>query len=111
MVQRLFSVREIVGKVGTRDQATKTVFYENARSNGVVWYIPPGEELPAHFHPGTDDVWIILEGEGEYYLGNGETHPVEPGMVAVAAKGDIHGGRCTGDKPLVFVAISAPHAG
>ena len=69
---------------------------------------PSRRELPAHFHPETDDVWIVLAGEGEYYLGNGETHPLEPGMVAVAAKGDIHGGRCTGDQPLVFVAISAP---
>ena len=64
MAQRLFSVQEIVGKLETKDKATKTVFYENARSNGVVWYIPPGEELPAHFHPETDDVWIVLAGEG-----------------------------------------------
>ncbi|MFA5535860.1 MAG: cupin domain-containing protein [Bacillota bacterium] len=108
MDKRLFSVEEVLKEVAGSTDAVKTVLYENPRSNGVLWYVPPGKEVPAHYHPETDDTWIVLEGEGEYYLGNGETHPLYPGLVAVAPKEAIHGAMTTGDKPLVFVAISAP---
>ncbi|MDN5345199.1 MAG: hypothetical protein PWQ18_1313 [Clostridia bacterium] len=106
MADRFFNVSEVIKDLGAR--ATKTILYENERTNGVVWYVPPGEEVVAHWHPATDDAWIIIAGEGEYYLGGGVTHPIKAGMVALAARGEIHGVRATGPEPLVFVAISAP---
>ncbi|MGF7185677.1 quercetin dioxygenase-like cupin family protein [Desulfitispora alkaliphila] len=106
MTERLFSVEEILTDVP--EKATKKVFYENERLNGAVWYVPAGEELPAHYHPETDDVWVVLQGKGEYFLGDGKTAPLEKGMVAVAAKTEIHGIKATGDEPLVFVAFAAP---
>lgn len=108
MDKRFFSVEEVLKEVMGKTEAVKTLLYENPRSNGVIWYVPPGQEVPAHYHPETDDVWIVLEGEGEYYLGEGVTYPLYPGLVAVAPKEAIHGVRATGEKPLVFVAISAP---
>ena len=108
MDKRIFSVEEVLKGVEDKNQAAKILLYENPRSNGVVWYVPPGQEVPAHYHPETDDTWIVLEGEGEYYLGEGKTYPLKPGLVAAAPKEAIHGVKATGDKPLVFVAISAP---
>lgn len=90
------------------EKATKNLLYQNERSNGVIWVIPPGESLPAHYHPDTDDVWIILEGKGEYFLGKGQTYPIEAGMVIPAEKMDIHGAKNTGKELLVFAAVSAP---
>ncbi|NLW06610.1 MAG: cupin domain-containing protein [Clostridia bacterium] len=106
MAERIYRVADVTR--GLPPQATKTVLYENERTNGVIWYVPPGEEVPAHYHPDTDDIWIVLQGQGEYYLGEGRTCPLEAGMVAVAAKGEVHGVRATGAEPLVFAAISAP---
>lgn len=105
MEKRFFNVKDYLD---TKDTATKTVLYQNDRSNGVIWYVPPGEEVPPHYHPETDDVWVILQGKGEYYLGEGKTEIIEPGMIIPAGKGQIHGAKAIGDEPLVFAAVSAP---
>lgn len=90
------------------EKATKNLLYQNDRTNGVIWVIPPGEGLPAHYHPETDDVWIILQGKGEYLLGKGETKTIEAGMVIPAEMGEIHGVKNTGTELFVFAAVSAP---
>ncbi|MDW7673870.1 MAG: cupin domain-containing protein [Bacillota bacterium] len=108
MSNRFFTISEILAGIQEKDKAIKTIFHENERTNGVLWYVPPGEEIPAHYHPETDDIWVVLEGEGEYYLENGKSHQIKPGLVAVAAKEQIHGVKATGEKPLIVVAISAP---
>lgn len=90
------------------EKATKHLLYQNERSNGVIWVVPPGEEVPAHYHPETDDVWIILQGKGDYYLGQGKTFPIEAGMMIPAEKMEIHGAKNTGNELLVFAAVSAP---
>lgn len=108
MEQRLFSVELLLEKIRGNGEPTKILFYETPYSNGAIWYVPPGKGIPAHYHPGTDDIWMVLAGEGEYYLGNGETHPIFPELIAIAPQGEVHGVRCTGNDPLIFVAISAP---
>lgn len=106
MENRFFKVQDYVDQKPT--EATKNLLYQNDRSNGVVWVVPPGKEVPAHYHPETDDVWIILSGKGEYYLGGGKTVTIEQGMVIPAEKEEIHGAKAVGDEPLVFAAVSAP---
>lgn len=106
MEERLFDIKEIVRNLPAK--ATKTVLYENERTNTVVWYVPPGEEVPAHYHPETDDTWIVLEGEGDYFLEKDVTRTISKGMVATAPKGAIHGVKAKGSTPLIFVAVSAP---
>ena len=106
MENRFFYVKDYTSEPPAK--ATKHILYQNDRTNAVVWVIPPGEELPAHYHPETDDVWIILQGRGEYYLGQGRTRTIEAGMVIPAEKGDIHGVKNTGSELFVFAAVSAP---
>jgi quercetin dioxygenase-like cupin family protein len=106
MENRFFNVKDYTSPAP--EKATKHLLYQNDRSNGVIWVIPPGEELPAHYHPETDDVWIILEGKGDYYLGKGQTFPIEAGMFIPAEKLEIHGVKNTGNELLVFAAVSAP---
>lgn len=106
MENRFFKIQDYIDLKPTKP--AKNILYQNDRTNTVVWVIPPGEVLPAHYHPATDDVWVIIQGKGEYYLGDGKTQIVEPGMVIPAETGDIHGAKALGDEPLVFVAVSAP---
>ena len=106
MENRFFSVEEFLKN--PPEKATKFLLYQNERTNGVIWYVPVGDEVPAHYHPETDDVWIMLSGEGDYYLGKGETRHVTEGMIIPAEKNDIHGIRATGTRPLIFTAVSAP---
>lgn len=74
----------------------------------VAFTVEPGQEVPQHIHPASDDMWIIVEGEGEYYVGEDTTEHVQAGMVACAPAGTVHGLRNTGDTKLVYVSVSAP---
>jgi len=107
-MDRFFTVSEIIKGLSSDDRATKIVLYENDRTNTAIWYVPPGEEVVAHWHPNSDDIWVILAGEGEYYLGDGTTYTIQAGMVAVAFKGQIHGVKAKGSEPLIFVAFQSP---
>jgi quercetin dioxygenase-like cupin family protein len=74
----------------------------------VAFTVDPGQEVPQHIHPASDDMWIIVEGEGKYYVGEDQTERVQAGMVACAPAGTVHGLRNTGDTKLVYVSVSAP---
>lgn len=64
----------------------------------------PGKEIAYHEHHGETEAYHILSGIGEYN-DNGKTHPVTPGETTFCADGSGHGIRCTGDEPLVFIAL------
>lgn len=106
MDNRFYEVKEYIKDCGS--EAKKILLYQNERTNGVIWYVPKGKEVPAHYHPGTDDVWVILQGEGLYLLGEGETRTVSAGMIIPAETGRIHGIVGSSEEPLVFAAVSAP---
>lgn len=56
----------------------------------------------------TEDAGIIVEGEGEYYVGEDKTEHVQAGMVACASAGTVHGLKNTGNRKLVYVSVSSP---
>ncbi len=70
--------------------------------------LEPGQEVRPHVHTRADDVWVVLEGEATYLLGNGGTHRLRPGMLAVARAGEVHGARNDGSGRFVFVSAFGP---
>jgi quercetin dioxygenase-like cupin family protein len=75
----------------------------------VAWYIQPGQEIPAHQHPGGQDTWTILSGQGEYYLDrDGTTRSIQAGDIVIAPTGSVHGVLNNGDEALIFISIVAP---
>lgn len=75
--------------------------------------VPPGKRAwPFHNHHANDELFLVLEGEGSYRLGD-ERHPVRAGDLLAAPAG----GRETAhqivndsDTPLRYLAISTMHA-
>ncbi len=55
------------------------------------WEIEAGANLPEHSHP-HEQVANVLEGRFELTI-HGETHVLEPGMVAVIPSDAVHSGR------------------
>jgi mannose-6-phosphate isomerase-like protein (cupin superfamily) len=101
-------------------------------AGGLVFFhqvtIPPGCIEGTHQHIGTEELYYIIEGEGNIYAGanddpNTATYPtvvrpiygleprpcrelpVKPGNLIFTKSGGIHGIRNTGDVPLRFVAF------
>lgn len=103
MENKFINVDEILSK-----KEKKTVLYESEHSNTAVINLKPGEQMPPHIHPNTDDVWVILRGRGVYLLDQKHILPLQTGMIIPNLQGEIHGIRNTSDEPLVLVAVSAP---
>lgn len=107
MYRRLFNIKEILEKLGP--QASRQVLFADEYMMTSVWNLAPGEEIIPHQHPGSDDIWVVLEGEGEYWMEK-DAPPcrIKEGMVALAPARHAHGVRNTGEGPLVFISVSAP---
>jgi uncharacterized cupin superfamily protein len=72
--------------------------------------VPPGKTAcPFHVHRVEDEMFVILEGRGEYRFGE-EMYPVSAGDVLGAPRGGrelAHQLTNTGDQPLKYLAISS----
>ncbi|MBP3890564.1 MAG: cupin domain-containing protein [Solobacterium sp.] len=106
MENRIFDMEEV--KVSKEDAATKTVFYSSDATSGSVWVIQPGQTLQKHQHTQSDDIWVVLQGEGIYYPEKDKEVPFHKGQVLLAPKGMCHGAKNIGKEDIIFVSIVAP---
>lgn len=74
-----------------------------------VMTVEPGKRaFPMHVHHGNDELFIVLEGEGAYRIGDQE-YPITPGEICAAPAGGLelaHQIVNTGSTTLRYVAIS-----
>jgi len=68
----------------------------------------PGQEQKPHTHDGADKVYMVLEGEGEFIIGD-ETMTVGPGHAILAPSGVVHGVVNRSEQRLVTLAFMAPN--
>jgi mannose-6-phosphate isomerase-like protein (cupin superfamily) len=73
-------------------------------------YIEPGNRKYLHHHVNAETVWVILDGEGEFYGGPDldEVHPVKAGDICHALPGQWHGMGNTGTTRLKYISIEGP---
>ena len=86
---------------------SKTIFKEK------LWVliadIEPSMKKAGHTHPNSDSIIVILEGEGEYFLGDeAHTAHVKPGSVCMAPAGSIHGVWNTGTVNIRYMCVEGP---
>ena len=107
MDNRIFVMSEVAKE--DHSQALKTMFCNTDLSASSVWVVKPGQEVKTHKHPDADDVWIIIEGEGDFHPEVGENVHVSAGTVILNKKNDCHGLTNTSSKDLKFVSVLAPY--
>jgi quercetin dioxygenase-like cupin family protein len=75
--------------------------------------LEPGEAPPIHVHADAEQVFFILEGEGELGVGPdaGEKHPLKAGDFVRTPPGVPHSVRCLGDSRFVYLSIDCFVAG
>ena len=78
------------------EKAVRTPFYQTEST------------LQKHYHHNSDDIWIVLQGEGIFYPQPNEEVPFKKGHVIVSKKDSCHGAKNTGDEDIIFVSIVAP---
>ena len=89
------------GKMG------KTTLFRSERILVGLNAFEPGQEHALHTHAGMDKVYQVIDGEGLFLL-DGETVPMQAGVLLVAPDGVPHGIRNTGTGRLLVLAVLAP---
>src|SRR5579863_6788331 len=85
---------------------------DSQTSEVFVVVLEKGEAPPLHKHDDTEQVFYILEGEGVLRIGpDQQEHPVKPADVVRIPPTVLHSIRCTGEKPLRYLAIDCFVAG
>ncbi|GAA0588400.1 cupin domain-containing protein [Streptomyces crystallinus] len=80
----------------------------HGRWEAVEWaWLPPGGVSGEHRHTRTEELYFVLEGEGEITL-DGRPHAVRPGTAVLTALGRRHGLRNTAQRPLSWLVIEVP---
>ena len=69
--------------------------------------VSPGESTRRHAHRLSDEVYLVLSGEGVVTLG-AKSYAVEPGSCLFLPAGQAHSARCDGPEALRILCICAP---
>ena len=104
MDERIANILEILP---AKDNTYRELLYsENHEIH--LWRIRPGEWIYPHTHPHSDDIWFMVQGEGEYYLTAKEKKTVGPGDITVATPGQVHGIFNSGSEDIIIYSVLAP---
>ena len=99
----LFST--IRGGFGIRVVHPQTTGSKNL--SALVLYLGPGGVMEPHDHE-NEEIYMILEGEGEGYFGHGKPVKVEPGMFVHMPAHAEHGLKNTSDRMMVVLVCTSP---
>jgi len=105
LAARIYDLEELK-QFGAEPQ--KVMVYSTDKTLGAMWCLEPGQEVFLHAHPNADDVWIVMEGEGLYFMGDGQEALIRKGMAVLAKAGQVHGMRNTGSERFMFIGIAGP---
>ena len=70
----------------------------------------PGKETRGHEHDNSDEVYVIMDGEGEVQIGE-KRFPVQTGDILLVKRGEFHKTFNTTDEDLVYLTIFEKYAG
>jgi quercetin dioxygenase-like cupin family protein len=71
------------------------------------FYFKPRQLLPFHKHPATDELFYIVNGVGQFTVGN-DSMVVGPSSAVYGPAGIFHGLVNSGDKDMVVISVQAP---
>ncbi|MTI46154.1 Cupin domain-containing protein [Roseibium hamelinense] len=99
----------VIGVHGSEGATGWKAFYTRrdltSPTEAVEWAtLPPGAVSGEHRHTRTEEIYLILDGEGEYAL-NGIRHPVRAGTLALTPPDNTHGLENTGNGVLNWWVI------
>jgi mannose-6-phosphate isomerase-like protein (cupin superfamily) len=79
-----------------------------SRNLTVTWVdVPPGGEQRAHWHPDSEQVYVIVRGSGRMRVA-GDSEPVTEGDLVFIPPGAEHGIVNDTSEPLVYISAASP---
>jgi mannose-6-phosphate isomerase-like protein (cupin superfamily) len=90
------------------EKMQKVNLFETPRMFCDIYCLEPGQAQKPHAHAGADKVYFVLEGEGEFSVGE-ERRSLGPGHAILAPADVDHGVRNAGSAPLTVLVFMAPN--
>ncbi len=94
-------------KTVERNENFRNVVATGKFSQMVAMSIPEGTDIGEETHPDTDQIILVVDGEGEAII-NKESHPIHEDDVIFVPAGSVHNIRNNGDESLKLLSIYAP---
>jgi len=109
----MISTNIFESKKTTKEGVNKVANLGTSELTFDTYYFEPGQVLNYHRHPTGDQIFVILEGEGVFYLDDGkeETLPLKPGVTVLAPKNVWHKVLNTGKGVLIASQATKQPAG
>ena len=89
------------------EKMTKVGLFETSRMFCDIYCFEPGQSQAGHAHAGSDKVYLVWEGTGEFTIGE-ETARLEPGQAVLAPAGQTHSVINPGPDRLNLYVFMAP---
>lgn len=90
-----------------QEKLKKTNLFETERMFCDVYGLLPGQSQPGHVHAGSDKVYYVLSGIGEFEVGD-QKRSAGPGCAVFAPAGESHAVANPGPEPLSLLVFMAP---
>ncbi len=104
-MEGLISSRHTVEPFTTKDGSTIRELHHTAAQSLAEASVPAGGTTQRHYHAVTEEIYFLLEGEGELEI-DGTLHHVVPGDAALIPPGAWH--QITATSNLRFLCCCAP---
>ena len=89
------------------EKLKKNLLFQTDRLLCDLYCLEPGQSQKPHLHQDSDKVYVVLEGEGKFSVGDEETR-LTGQMAVLAPAGTDHGVRNEGPGRLVLLVFMAP---
>jgi quercetin dioxygenase-like cupin family protein len=104
----MLSLADVVARaVWNPAKMGKATLFEGGAATVGLNAFEPGQLHAAHAHAGTDKLYVVVEGRGEFTLGE-EKRTLERGAVVFAPAGVSHGVANVGASRLLLLVVMAP---
>lgn len=75
------TINVLQNKTFTENTVNKVVNLQTDQLSADTYYFKPGQVLKFHEHPGVDQIFYFLEGEGKFYLNIDGSNPLVASQV------------------------------
>ncbi len=114
MTQYVFSPRDVI-RYRFPTHTNDLIMDRRAGTAAEAFFVilEPGEAPPVHTHPDAEQVFFVLEGEGDLRIGadSSASYPLHVGDFVRTPPGVPHSVRCVGDSRFVYLSIDCFTAG
>jgi mannose-6-phosphate isomerase-like protein (cupin superfamily) len=90
------------------EKMQKVNLFETPRMFCDIYCLEPGQAQKPHAHAGADKIYLVLEGEGEFLIGE-ERRCLGPGHAVLAPAEIDHGVRNSSGERLTLLVFMAPN--